>query len=86
MGGETQLKRVGIHAVFHYVPLHASDGGRRYGRPAGDLGVTEDASERLLRLPLWPGMTDEEVGRVIDAVGSATARIVARSSTRVRSS
>jgi dTDP-4-amino-4,6-dideoxygalactose transaminase len=62
------LREVGIHAVFHYVPLHGSDAGRRYGRQAGDLTVTEDASERLVRLPLWPGMTDGEVERVIDAV------------------
>jgi dTDP-4-amino-4,6-dideoxygalactose transaminase len=80
------LKQVGIHAVFHYVPLHSSDAGRRYGRTAGDLTVTEDASERLVRLPLWPGMTDGEVQRVVDAVESAAARIVGRSSTRVRSS
>ena len=54
-----ELRRVGIHAVFHYVPLHASDAGRRYGRQPAISAVTEDASERLVRLPLWPGMTDE---------------------------
>jgi dTDP-4-amino-4,6-dideoxygalactose transaminase len=72
------LREVGIHAVFHYVPLHGSDAGRRYGRQAGDLTVTEDASERLVRLPLWPGMTDGEVERVIDAVNSACTLIAGR--------
>jgi dTDP-4-amino-4,6-dideoxygalactose transaminase len=79
------LRRVGIHAVFHYVPLHTSDAGRRYGRQAGDLSVTEDSSERLVRLPLWPGMADEDVERVVDAVESACASMDRRSSARVRS-
>lgn len=80
-----ELRRVGIHAVFHYVPLHSSDAGRRYGRQTGDLSVTEDASARLVRLPLWPGMADEDVGRVVDAVESACASIARRPSARVRS-
>lgn len=80
-----ELRRVGIHAVFHYVPLHASDAGRRFGRKAGDLSVTEDASDRLVRLPLWPGMTDEDVERVVDAVELACASMERRSPARVRS-
>jgi dTDP-4-amino-4,6-dideoxygalactose transaminase len=79
-----ELKESGIHAVFHYVPLHSSEAGRRYGRAAGDLTVTDDASERLVRLPLWPGMTDNEVERVLVAVESVSARITAGSSARVR--
>jgi dTDP-4-amino-4,6-dideoxygalactose transaminase len=47
--------------------------------------VTEDASERLVRLPLWPGMTDEDVERVIDAVESACASLAGRPAARVRS-
>jgi dTDP-4-amino-4,6-dideoxygalactose transaminase len=80
-----ELKEVGIHAVFHYIPLHASDAGRRFGRQGGDLTVSEDASTRLVRLPLWAGMTDEDVERVVDAVGSACARIAGTLSARVRS-
>jgi dTDP-4-amino-4,6-dideoxygalactose transaminase len=57
-----------INAVFHYVPLHSSDAGRRYGRAAGDLSRTTSLSERLLRLPLWPGMSDAQVDRVIEGV------------------
>jgi dTDP-4-amino-4,6-dideoxygalactose transaminase len=66
-----ELKHAGIYAVFHYVPLHSSNAGRRFGRTAGDLGVTDEISERLVRLPLWPGMTDEDVQRVIKAVASS---------------
>jgi dTDP-4-amino-4,6-dideoxygalactose transaminase len=80
-----ELKRVGVHAVFHYVPLHASDAGRRHGRQAGDLTVTDDVSERLVRLPLWPAMAVEDVERVVDAVESACASIAGRTSARVPS-
>jgi dTDP-4-amino-4,6-dideoxygalactose transaminase len=80
-----ELRRVGIHAVFHYVPLHLSHAGRRYGRQTGDLSTTEDVGERLVRLPLWPGMVDQDVERVVDAVELACARIAARTSRRVRS-
>jgi dTDP-4-amino-4,6-dideoxygalactose transaminase len=76
------LKGVGVHAVFHYVPLHTSDAGRRFGRQAGDLTVSEDASARLVRLPLWPGMTNEDVNRVVDAVVSACGRTARTSAAR----
>jgi dTDP-4-amino-4,6-dideoxygalactose transaminase len=62
------LKDEGVHAVFHYVPLHDSPAGRRLGRASGELPVTSDVSERLLRLPLWAGLRDEDVATVIDAV------------------
>jgi len=62
------LRGKGILAVFHYVPLHSSPAGMKYGRPAGDLSVTEDISGRLLRLPLYYEMRDEDVDTVIDAV------------------
>lgn len=61
----------GVRAVFHYVPLHEAPAGRRLGRAHGDLPVTLDAGERLLRLPLWPDLGDAEVDHVIDAVRSA---------------
>lgn len=61
------LGRRGVHAVFHYVPLHNSPAGRRFASPTS-LPQTEDLSERLVRLPLWPGMRDEQVARVIEAV------------------
>ncbi|MBI4964440.1 MAG: dTDP-4-amino-4,6-dideoxygalactose transaminase [Desulfomonile tiedjei] len=53
-----------ILTVFHYVPLHSSPGGIKYGRTAGTMNVTEDVSARVLRLPLYYGMTDDEVETV----------------------
>jgi dTDP-4-amino-4,6-dideoxygalactose transaminase len=55
-----------IGAVFHYVPLHSSPGGERYGRAAGSMKVTDESAARLVRLPLWPEMSEAEVGRVVD--------------------
>jgi len=51
----SELKRNEIYSVFHYVPLHSSPAGRRYGRVHGTLDVTDRQSERLIRLPLWVG-------------------------------
>jgi dTDP-4-amino-4,6-dideoxygalactose transaminase len=62
------LKQHGIHAVFHYVPLHTSPVGERMGYRAGMLPVTEYCADRVLRLPLYAGLQDDEVGRVADAV------------------
>ena len=62
------LARRGIMAVFHYVPLHSSPAGRKYGRVAGDLPVTDDISSRLLRLPLYFEMKDNDVEIVSEAV------------------
>ena len=65
------LKRDGISAVFHYVPLHSSPAGVRYGRTSGSLAVTEDLSDRLLRLPLWADMTEADVQSVVSSIGVA---------------
>jgi dTDP-4-amino-4,6-dideoxygalactose transaminase len=62
------LRNDGIHATFHYLPLHLSPMGRRFGGSAGDCPVTEDVSDRLERLPLSGGLTPEEQSRVISAV------------------
>lgn len=62
------LRRQGILAVFHYVPLHRSAMGERYG--GGDCPVTERVSETLLRLPFYTAMTEGEQARVIEAVTS----------------
>jgi dTDP-4-amino-4,6-dideoxygalactose transaminase len=51
-----RLRARGIGAVFHYVPLHSSPAGRRYGRTASAMTNTERAGDCLLRLPLWLGM------------------------------
>lgn len=62
-----------IHSVFHYVPLHDSVAGRRYGRSSGRLPVTEDLSARLLRLPLWLGVEDHIARIVRSLVRNLTA-------------
>jgi dTDP-4-amino-4,6-dideoxygalactose transaminase len=64
------LKRHGIHAVFHYVPLHTSPVGEAMGYRAGMLPVTENCAERLVRLPLYAGLRDDEVDRIADSVRS----------------
>lgn len=69
------LNEAGVNAVFHYVPLHSSPAGRRYGRTSGDLAITEDLSARLIRLPLWAGMDDDAVERVVAAVHQTLRRV-----------
>jgi len=62
------LKDNGIQSAFHYVPLHNSLAGEKFGRSIGELVNTINLSERLLRLPLWIGMTVEQVDFVIEVV------------------
>jgi dTDP-4-amino-4,6-dideoxygalactose transaminase len=62
------LTRHGVNAVFHYLPLHESPAGARYGRAAGSLPATRDVSSRLVRLPLWVGMAEDTIERVVKAV------------------
>jgi dTDP-4-amino-4,6-dideoxygalactose transaminase len=57
-----------ILAVFHYQPLHLSEMGRRFGGREGQYPVTEDVSDRLVRLPIFFQLTDDEQARVIEAV------------------
>jgi dTDP-4-amino-4,6-dideoxygalactose transaminase len=60
-----RMRQDGIMTPFHYVPLHSSPAGRRFGRTSGKLTVTEDLSARLVRLPLYPRMGDA-LPRVIE--------------------
>ena len=64
------LKARGIHAVFHYVPLHSAPAGRKFGRAAGPMTVTDDVSDRLLRLPLHYGLTPAQVAEITAAIAS----------------
>lgn len=61
-----KLKEARINAVFHYVPLHSSPAGRRFGRQNGDLSLTTSLSERLIRLPMWIGLGEAQQQRVCD--------------------
>lgn len=63
-----ELGRRGVHAIFHYVPLHSAPAGRKLGRAHGELIETDAAADQLVRLPLWYQMPPEAVDRVAAAV------------------
>jgi dTDP-4-amino-4,6-dideoxygalactose transaminase len=72
-----RLKAGGVSAVFHYVPLHSSPYGRSAGRAAGELPVTDEAGDRLVRLPLWLGLEEHQrdvIAKVLEAIDEAAAR------------
>ena len=74
----THLKTHDMLAVSHYVPLHSSPAGRKWGRACGEFKVTDDISDRLLRLPIYFGITNAQVDSVIDAIkGFYAARAIA---------
>ena len=62
------LKAHGVIALFHYVPLHSAIAGRKYGRFHGTDRYTTQESDRLVRLPMYYGLTEEDVRRVVAAV------------------
>lgn len=72
------LKSQGIQAVFHYVPLHSSPMGRNFGYKEGDLPVTEDLSGRLLRLPFYYDITEEEQAAVVAQIASYCKSVASR--------
>ncbi len=62
------LKENGVGSAFHYIPLHSAPAGIKFGRFNGEDKYTTAESEKLLRLPMFYGLTDEEVEKVINAV------------------
>jgi len=68
------LRARGIEAHWHYVPLHSSPAGRRLGRVAGSMAVTDAAAARLIRLPVNPGLTEEDVAYVVQALDDILGR------------
>jgi dTDP-4-amino-4,6-dideoxygalactose transaminase len=64
----THLKARDIMAVFHYVPLHTAEAGEKFGRFAGEDRYTTVESERLVRLPLWFGLSEVDQLSVVAAV------------------
>jgi len=56
----SKLKDEGIMSVFHYVPLHLAPAGEKHCRTSGSMSVTETLADRLLRLPLWPGVEEQQ--------------------------
>ncbi len=69
----TELNRRNVNAIFHYVPLHSSPAGQRYGRAGSTMHVTADRSSRLVRLPLWIGMADDTPAAVIGELAATLA-------------
>ena len=70
------MREDGIQTTFHYVPLHDSDGGRRFSARPVECPVTTDLSGRLVRLPFFNGLTDVEQGRVVDSFLRSTRAVV----------
>jgi dTDP-4-amino-4,6-dideoxygalactose transaminase len=62
------LRQRDIGAVFHYIPLHSAPAGVNYARASGELPHTDSISSRLLRLPLWSGMTQEDIYKVLTGI------------------
>ncbi len=62
------LRERGIYSVFHYLPLHLSDMGRKFGGQPGDCPVTERVSDQLIRLPFHNGLTSSDQEIVIDTI------------------
>ena len=62
------LKEKGVNAVFHYLPLHSTTAGKKYGRFSGEDRYTTRESERLLRLPMYYGLTQEEIRHVVECI------------------
>lgn len=62
------LRENDVTAVFHYIPLHSAPAGRRFGRFDGEDEFTTKESERLVRLPMYYGMSDADSDKVIKAV------------------
>lgn len=57
-----------IQAIPHYVPLHSSKAGLKYAKVSGSMKVAEDTSQRLIRLPLYHGMAENDINRVTQEV------------------
>jgi dTDP-4-amino-4,6-dideoxygalactose transaminase len=62
------LRSRNIQTAFHYQPLHLSDMGRQFGGKEGDCPVTEDVSDRLLRLPFYNDLTEADQALVVEAI------------------
>ena len=62
------LKKNGVLSVFHYIPLHTAPAGKKYGRFHGEDRYTTRESERLLRLPMYYGLTESEISYITDLI------------------
>lgn len=64
------LRERGVQGIFHYIPLHSSPMGQQFGGRAGDCPVAESVSDRIVRLPFYSSLAEEQQMRVIEAVTS----------------
>jgi dTDP-4-amino-4,6-dideoxygalactose transaminase len=62
------LNSAGVNAVFHYVPLHSSPAGQRFGRVSGGMSVTNDVAGKIVRLPIWKGISIVDQERVVATI------------------
>ena len=62
----TKFNRSNIGAISHYVPLHSSPAGRKYARTASNMNVTNFISRKIIRLPLWIGLEDKDIEKVVN--------------------
>jgi len=62
------MKENGVMGVFHYIPLHSAPAGKKYGRFHGEDKYTTSESERLLRLPMYYELTEEDVNKVVSVI------------------
>lgn len=72
---QTHLEMAGVESHTHYVPLHSAPAGRRFGRTATSMPVTERVAQTLLRLPLHVELHDDEVDKVIAAIYEALSTL-----------
>jgi dTDP-4-amino-4,6-dideoxygalactose transaminase len=63
-------KEEGVTLAFHYQCLHKSEAGRRFGKSQASLPISESASDDLVRLPIWPDMTQQDIEKVIEVISS----------------
>jgi dTDP-4-amino-4,6-dideoxygalactose transaminase len=71
------MRQEGINPTFHYVPLHSSIAGRRFAARETECPVTNDVSDRLMRLPFFNDLSDAQLARVVDSFGRALRAAVA---------
>jgi dTDP-4-amino-4,6-dideoxygalactose transaminase len=63
----SDMKSEGIHCTFHYVPLHSSPAGLKYGRIDNDLNVTNKISDQIVRLPIYLDLSEKDQSKIINS-------------------
>ncbi len=66
-----KMKDEGIGAIFHYIPLHSAPAGKKYGRVSGEMKNTDSCAERVIRLPLWIGLSQTQQQKVVTTLENA---------------